>query len=49
MTEKGFQWLEKECGMVIHTKTRPEKEYLLNEDDEEILEQVSKCLGWDNE
>ena len=21
LTEKGFQWLEKECGMVIHTKT----------------------------
>ena len=40
LTEKGFQWLEKECGMVIHTKTRPEKEYLLNEDDEDQIKEI---------
>lgn len=27
LTEKGFQWLEKECKMVIHAKNRPEKKY----------------------
>ena len=33
LTEKGFQWLEKECSMVIHAKNRSEKKYHLNKDD----------------
>lgn len=43
LTEKGFQWLEKECSMVIHVKNRPEKKYYLNKDDEE---QIIEIRAW---
>lgn len=43
LTEKGFQWLEKECSMVIHAKNCPEKKYHLNKDDEE---QIIEIWAW---
>ena len=43
LTEKGFQWLEKECSMVIHAKNRPEKKYHLNKYDEE---QIIEIWAW---
>ena len=44
LTEKGFQWLEKECSMVIHAKNRPEKKYSLNEDDEEKIKEIMMTI-----
>ena len=43
LTEKGFQWLEKVCDIVIHAKNRPEKKYPLNKDDEE---QIIEIWAW---
>lgn len=43
LTEKGFQWLEKESNIVIHRKNHPENEYPLNQDN---MEQIKEIWRW---
>ena len=43
LTEKGFQWLEKECDMIIHRKNHPEKDYPISQDN---IEQIQEIWRW---